>query len=474
MKLYFAFNSISKNQKTLFAFTYFKGRAQHWFKSKVRSYLDDEKNINDKIFTRFNNFKIAIRRIFEIFNEKQFVEKIIQHFKQHEFAFDYVARFQKYVNIIDWDESTFQTMYKRELKKQIKNEFMRDERTYETFDELIEIFIDFDDKLYERVMTKKYNEEPRRRIEIYSSRLSSSYFEESNFDKGRRVDEHVDIVSMELNFTIRFNKGKNFKAKRGNMKKEKTYYSCDKSSHFVKDCRSRRIMLQRQINAMLRKKLDEWKTQNIDSNNSNITKIITNDEYFWIRNLEELQQVLNEEVTSTTLASTKEINDIIRKAYNKSSYLIEKKSHSNEKYDYDNEEMAQDLRKLAEEIKKATIVIKDNATKVVNILEEAISNDVTKKDEISLLLRFKLRRQKTTITKKKIPSICNNYWKNCQDQQCRQHQELWRQWLNIQKQNNTTQNVSKNLDQKIERRRTSIMIRINNLALTKQGKRRAP
>ena len=77
MKLYFAFNSISKNQKTLFAFTYFKEKAQHWFKSKIRSYLDDEKDINDWIFTRFNNFKVAIRRIFEIFNEEQFVEKII-------------------------------------------------------------------------------------------------------------------------------------------------------------------------------------------------------------------------------------------------------------------------------------------------------------------------------------------------------------------------------------------------------------
>ena len=242
MKLYFAFNSISKNQKTFFAFIYFKRRAQHWFKSKVRSYLDDEKNINDKIFTRFNNFKVAIRRIFGTFNEKQFVERIIQHLKQHEFAFDYVARFQKYVNIIDWDESTFQTMYRRKLKKQIKNEFMRDERVYETLDELIEIFIDFDDKLYERVMKKKYDEKLKKRIETYLSRLSSSYFEGSNFDKERCVDELIEIVSMKLNFTIRFNKGKNFKVKRSNMKKDKTCYSCDKSSHFIKNCRSQGMM----------------------------------------------------------------------------------------------------------------------------------------------------------------------------------------------------------------------------------------
>ena len=148
-------------------------------------------------------------------------------------------------------------MYRRELKKQVKNEFMRDERAYETLDEFIEIFIDFNDKLYERAMKKKYDEELRRRVGTYSSRLPSSYLKESSFDKKRHVDEHVDIVPMKLDFTIRFNKGKNLKVKRNNMKKDKTCYSCDKSSHFVKDCHSRKMMPQRQINIMLKKELDE-------------------------------------------------------------------------------------------------------------------------------------------------------------------------------------------------------------------------
>ena len=148
-------------------------------------------------------------------------------------------------------------MYRRELKKQVKNELMRDERAYEIFDELIEIFIDFDDKLYERVMKKKYDEELKEKIETYSRRLTSLYSRKSNFERRRHVDEHVDIVSMKLNSTIRSNKGRKPQDKKKNMKKNKTCYSCDKSSHFAKDCRSREMMFQRQINATLRKKLDE-------------------------------------------------------------------------------------------------------------------------------------------------------------------------------------------------------------------------
>ena len=304
-------------------------------------------------------------------------------------------------------------MYRRELKEQVKNEFMRDEWIYETLNELIEIFIDLDDKLYERVMKKKYDEELKERVEIYLNRLSSSYFEEFDFDKGRRIDEHVDIVSIKLNFTIRFNKGKNPKAKRNNMKKNKTCYLCGKSSHFAKNCRSRKMMPQRQINAMLRKELDEWNTQNIDFDNSKITKIITNDEYFRIRNIEKLQQILNEKVISTTLASTKKINDIIKKAYNKSSYSIEEKSHSNKEYDYDNDNMTHDLRRLVEEVEKATINIKNNATKIVDTLvlrvcqkarlerEKAIDNDRRCLGDRSMLID---RRWSTMITN------CDQCW----------------------------------------------------------------
>ena len=219
--------------------------------------MKDEEDIEDKIFTQFNDFKKTIWRIFEVFNEKQFVERIIQHLKQHEFAFDYVVKFQEYANLIDWDGSTLQIMYRRELKEQVKDELMRDERAYETLDELIEIFIDFDDKLYERAMKKRYDAKSKEKVEIYSRRLTLSYSKKSNFERRRHVDEHAIIVSMKLDSTIRSNKGKKPQSKENDMRKKKTCYSCDKSSHFVKDCRSRGMMSSRQINVTLRQMLDE-------------------------------------------------------------------------------------------------------------------------------------------------------------------------------------------------------------------------
>jgi hypothetical protein len=58
---------------------------------------------------------------------------------------------------------------------------------------------------------------------------------------------------MKLNL-IQYCKEKNSRRKQDN--KLKTCYSCNKSSHFARDCRSKNLMIPRQINAMLRRILD--------------------------------------------------------------------------------------------------------------------------------------------------------------------------------------------------------------------------
>jgi len=50
------------------------------------------------------------------------------------------------------------TMFRRGLKNNLKNEIMRDGRNISDMFDLIEVAIDLDDKLYKRVMKKRYDQ----------------------------------------------------------------------------------------------------------------------------------------------------------------------------------------------------------------------------------------------------------------------------------------------------------------------------
>jgi len=50
------------------------------------------------------------------------------------------------------------TMFRRDLKNNLKNELMRDGRSISDMFDLIMIVIDLDDKLYEKAMKKRYDQ----------------------------------------------------------------------------------------------------------------------------------------------------------------------------------------------------------------------------------------------------------------------------------------------------------------------------
>ncbi len=49
-------------------------------------------------------------------------------------------------------------MFRQNFKNNLKNEIMHDERTLSDMFDLIEIVINFDDKLYKKAMKKKYDQ----------------------------------------------------------------------------------------------------------------------------------------------------------------------------------------------------------------------------------------------------------------------------------------------------------------------------
>jgi len=70
-------------------------------------------------------------------------------------------------------------MFRRDFKDNLKNEIMRDDKFINDMFDLIEVVIDFDDKLYERVMKKRYDQ-LRERAKIFFESTIEYYSRESH------------------------------------------------------------------------------------------------------------------------------------------------------------------------------------------------------------------------------------------------------------------------------------------------------
>ena len=184
-------------------------KAKCWLKLNLCKKFNDNEN-NKEIFTQFSRFKKEIRRIFEIFNEKQTAERIIQHLIQKTSVNDYIARFQEHTNLIKWNEVALMTIFEQELKNNVKDEIMRDERNYKSLAEFIGIVIDLDDKLYERVMRKWYDQFKDKAEFIYKSAAEYAKSKQQLYIKN---SEYTERVSMKLKMTNR-RKEKTFKNKK--------------------------------------------------------------------------------------------------------------------------------------------------------------------------------------------------------------------------------------------------------------------
>jgi len=63
------------------------------------------------------------------------------------------------------------TMFRRDLKNNLKDEIMRDDKSISDMFDLIEVAIDLDDKLYERAMKKRYDQPKERARTSFESTI---------------------------------------------------------------------------------------------------------------------------------------------------------------------------------------------------------------------------------------------------------------------------------------------------------------
>ena len=128
------------------------------------------------------------------------------------------------------------TMFRRELKDNVKDEIMRDERNYESLAKFIKIVINLDDKLYEQVMKRRYDHLKNKAEFIYEPTVKYVKLKHQSYI---RNSEYIKFASMKFDMTQQ-HKEKNLKSKRRN--KKKLYYECEKTDYFVRNYRNENVM----------------------------------------------------------------------------------------------------------------------------------------------------------------------------------------------------------------------------------------
>ena len=73
LRLYFFFKGTTTAQKTMMVATYIWGRAQHWFKPEITSFLQDPGSANPKGIMR--NFEIFTKQLKIIFGASEDIEE---------------------------------------------------------------------------------------------------------------------------------------------------------------------------------------------------------------------------------------------------------------------------------------------------------------------------------------------------------------------------------------------------------------
>ena len=247
-------------------------------------------------------------------------------------------------------------MFKRGLKINIKEELVRKKKTYENLNEFIIIVIEIDDAWYDFNLQKKFEKNELERVELFQKELIK--YREERLIKERFYDD--EIVSMKLNFIDKFKKRELKKQwdKRGKKKDEQACYFYEKKKHFVKDCRSINVVNRRKLNVLQIKLVKEKFRENVE-NESKFPKVITNNEYYRIKNIDELKQVLKRKASNNALVNTKKINKEIRSTFKKklmTPYSSNRETRSNDEYECDT-------------------TFEQQLNKVVETLEEVLSND---------------------------------------------------------------------------------------------------
>jgi hypothetical protein len=147
-------------KRLLFLTSYLRGPAYEWILPHLEDYLDhpdssDQKATTRSILANAATFFEELQTAFGYGSEKMEAERALQSIQQRGPVSKYKAEFQTLVVKTSWDDQAITSHFYRGLKDVIKDEIARRDSRPATFQEMYEIALKIDERIYERQMEKK-------------------------------------------------------------------------------------------------------------------------------------------------------------------------------------------------------------------------------------------------------------------------------------------------------------------------------
>ena len=162
-KLYWELNPdkvIGSRKKTLFALSYFRGKALEWIQPHMEDFIDHPlgegaKEATAAILGSPNRLFAAMKETFDVGNDTLEADRDLRVLRQRTSAAAYRAEFSILAAKVGWNDDALASQFYRGLKDQVRTEITMHHERPSTLKDMADLAIQIDSRIFEVQLEKK-------------------------------------------------------------------------------------------------------------------------------------------------------------------------------------------------------------------------------------------------------------------------------------------------------------------------------
>ena len=224
--MYFPTQFNTDELKVRHATSFLKSKALQWFEPIMRDYVNnppDQRKVETRtVYANYLTFEKELKDAFGLMDEKRAAEMAIQKLKQTTSTSSYAAEYRNLASRLEWGEQAHMAGYYSGLKDEVKDALVGVRPAPKTFNELVALTVEIDDRQFERRKEKSLN----RKGATYTPDWKKKNNQANQGKKRYQSTAHgTHSGPMELGVIKRD-------------KKDVTCFNCGKKGHYKRECRS--------------------------------------------------------------------------------------------------------------------------------------------------------------------------------------------------------------------------------------------